>query len=259
MTATGYEPLNTLKPVADSIWVIDGPACRYCGIPFPTRATVIRLEDGALWVHSPTVLTDALLSEMTAVGSVGHIIAPSPMHFVNLHTWLQAFPDAEYWAVEGVQEKAAKSGIDLARGRALQSDHAEAVWAGQLEQIIPRGLPDHHEAVFFHRPSDTLVLTDLVASLETAYLPVWVRPLVWLLGVDDSDGKMPPDLRWGVKDKEAFADDIERMLGWGPRRVILSHGRWYERDGVAELERAFRRFLRDRRWEKALSKVQDRK
>lgn len=58
--ATGYEPLNTLKPVADDIWLIDGPAVRFYGMPFPTRATVVRLANGDLWVHSPTELSDGL-------------------------------------------------------------------------------------------------------------------------------------------------------------------------------------------------------
>jgi hypothetical protein len=29
------------------------------------------------------------------------------------------------------------------------------------------------------------------------------------------------------------------ILAWHPQRVILAHGRWYERDGAAELKRAF--------------------
>jgi hypothetical protein len=29
------------------------------------------------------------------------------------------------------------------------------------------------------------------------------------------------------------------MLAWNPQRIILAHGRWYERDGAAELARAF--------------------
>jgi hypothetical protein len=30
------------------------------------------------------------------------------------------------------------------------------------------------------------------------------------------------------------------MIAWNPERVILAHGRWYERDGAQELRRAFR-------------------
>ena len=61
---TGYEPLNVPKPVADEIWVIDGPAIRFYGMPFSTRATVVRLASGALWVHSPTHLSAGLAAEV---------------------------------------------------------------------------------------------------------------------------------------------------------------------------------------------------
>jgi hypothetical protein len=30
------------------------------------------------------------------------------------------------------------------------------------------------------------------------------------------------------------------MLGWAPQRIILSHGKGYDRDIAAELQRAFR-------------------
>lgn len=52
-----YHPLNTLKPVADDIWIADGGIVRMdMGLlraPFSTRMTVIRLADGTLWCHSP--------------------------------------------------------------------------------------------------------------------------------------------------------------------------------------------------------------
>ena len=41
-----YEPTGTLKPIADGVWIVDGPVIRfgYLGIrfPFPTRTTVVR-------------------------------------------------------------------------------------------------------------------------------------------------------------------------------------------------------------------------
>ena len=33
---------------------------------------------------------------------------------------------------------------------------------------------------------------------------------------------------------------VQRMIAWEPERIIIAHGRWYARDGVAELKRAFR-------------------
>lgn len=34
------------------------------------------------------------------------------------------------------------------------------------------------------------------------------------------------------------------MIGWNPARIILAHGKWYERDGANELRRAFRWLMR---------------
>jgi hypothetical protein len=48
-----YEPVNTLKPVAPALWIVDGPVVRMAAglglsAPFPTRMTVVRLPDGTL-------------------------------------------------------------------------------------------------------------------------------------------------------------------------------------------------------------------
>lgn len=68
-----YEPLSTLKPVAegvcDAIWIVDGPVVRMSfplglQVPFPTRTTVVRLSDGGLWVHSPGALPPSLAREV---------------------------------------------------------------------------------------------------------------------------------------------------------------------------------------------------
>ena len=75
---TGYEPLNTLKPVAPDIWVIDGPAIRFYGLPFSTRATVVRLAGGDLWVHSPTALTEALAEDLRRYAAGDGVLARRP-------------------------------------------------------------------------------------------------------------------------------------------------------------------------------------
>ncbi len=50
---TGYEPLQTLKPVGPHIWLADGPLMRFYGLPFPTRMVVVRLADCGLFTHPP--------------------------------------------------------------------------------------------------------------------------------------------------------------------------------------------------------------
>ncbi len=254
---TGYEPLSTLKPVAEGAWLIDGPAIKSYGFPFPTRATVLRLENGDLWVHSPTQLTEALRGELDALGPVKHLIAPNQFHYASLNDWHAAYPKAAVWGAPGVVDRAQKHGVTLPKVRVLQWDKAERPWSGQIKQLIVRGSRWHNEAVFYHKASQTVIVTDLIEALETEKLPAYCRPFVWINGIDDSDGKTPPIIRWSFKDKAAMAKDIETLIAWAPERVILAHGRWYARNGVAELERAFRRVLKDHRWDKLVQHAKE--
>ncbi len=251
---TGYEPLNTPKPVARDIWVIDGPAQRFYGLPFSTRATVVRLENGDLWVHSPTALVDALRDDLAALGPVRHLVAPNWIHYAHIADWQATWPDAIAWAAPGVVARAAKHGLMLRFDHDLGSE-GEAPWRGQLDQMIVEGSKLHREVVFHHRASRTLILTDLIENFETSKLPVWMRPLIWLAGIDDPDGKMPPDMRLSFGKGETLADAVDRMIAWGPERLILAHGRWYHRGAVQELERAFRKLLHKRRWNTVLEKI----
>jgi len=255
MAGTGYEPLDTLKSWGDGIWLMDGPAIRSRGFPYPTRATVVRLKTGNLWVHSPTRLTDGLRAELDALGEVRHLVAPNPFHFAHIADWQAAWPKARTWAAPGVTERAAQAGLNLSFDRELRADEAEGPWAGQLEQRIVQGSARFHEAVFFHHASRSLILTDLITAIETAKLPAHHRPMAWIKGIDDSDGKTAPGIRWMFRDKRAMADSVEEMIGWAPERIILAHGRCYEKNGVAELERAFRRLLRDRMWDRELTRA----
>ncbi|MEM9130620.1 MAG: DUF4336 domain-containing protein [Pseudomonadota bacterium] len=252
MRATGYEPLGTLKPVASGIWIIDGPAVWRGMIPFPTRSTVVQLASGALWVCSPIAIDQALEEELRALGQVAHIVAPNPLDWAAMVAWSQAFPEAQLWTVPVLQEKLAALD-ELPAIEALNLREAETAWQGQVHQSVLDAAPNYQEAVFFHRGSDTLIVADLIAAIETEHLPAHLRPLVWLSGTDSEYSNMPPAVRKYFKDKEKLADDIERLIGWGPRRIILGHGKWYAHSGVDQLELLFKRLLRNRRYEKMLN------
>ena len=234
-----YEPLNTLKPVAEDIWIVDGPAIRFYGMPFSTRATVVRLKSGDVWVHSPTHMTEGLRAEVAALGPVAHVVAPNWIHYAYVQSWQAAFPGVTAWAAPGVAERAAKKAMVIAFDHEL-GDAAEADWAGEIDQMIVRGSKVHREAVFFHRASRTLILTDLIENFEARKLPWWMRMLARMAGIVDPGGGMPRDMRATFAGHHPqLRAAVERMIGWGPERVILAHGRWYERDGAAELRRAF--------------------
>jgi hypothetical protein len=104
--------------------------------------------------------------------------------------------------------------------------------------VVPGGA-GFREVDFFHKPSRTLVLTDLVVNLEGDKMPASMRLFAGLTGVLAPNGKAPIYLRLIIRAKRAeAAAAASRMIAWGPERVVFTHGRWFERDGTAALRRS---------------------
>jgi hypothetical protein len=239
-----YEPINTLKPLGEDIWIVDGPLVRMAylrtSIPFPTRMMVVRLGSGELFLWSPTELVEGLRSQIDVLGPVGHLVSPNKLHYVHISAWKRAYPQAIAWASPGVRERAASQHLEASFEQDLGDEPAEA-WRGDLDQLIFRGSRFMEEVVFFHRKTRTLILADFIENFEPEKVRGFYGWLVRLSGASDPDGKAPIDARLtflGHK-KEARAS-FERMIAWQPERLVMAHGRWYEREGVAELRRAFR-------------------
>lgn len=112
-----YAPINTLKPVDDGIWIVDGPVVQMAmygtRIPFTTRMTVVRLSNGGLWCHSPTELVPALKTEIDNLGAVEHLVSPNKIHYAHIQSWAKAYPNATAWASPGVRERAARQQIPV--------------------------------------------------------------------------------------------------------------------------------------------------
>ena len=237
---TGYEPLNTLKEIGENIWIVDAPVIKFYGMPYPTRMTVMRLQNGDLMLHSPCAITNELKQAVSSLGKVKHLISPNWIHYAYIHNWAAAFPEAISWASPNVRKRAEKHNSSVVFDCDLGAV-AEADWADEVEQMIVPGSKVHEEVVFFHKASYTLILTDLIENFEPKNIPWWFRPITRLAGISDPDGKMPRDMRMTFKaGRKQLRGAIETMVGWGPKQIIVAHGRWYDRDGIDELRRAFR-------------------
>jgi len=239
-----YTPLNTLKPIAAGIWVVDGPIVQMAALgmhmPFPTRMTLVRLADGGLWCHSPIAPDEALFAAIDALGPVRHLVSPNLLHYAHMAAWKRRYPEAIAWASPGVHERAASQHIDVHFDADLD-DAPPPDWADTLDQLRFRGSRVLQEIVFLHRPSATLIVADLIENFEASKLPASMRWMARLGGVLDPDGKAPLDLRLTyLGHKSAARAGLARILAWQPQRVILAHGRCYLDHAAAELARAFR-------------------
>lgn len=242
-----YPPLDTLKTVAQNVWIVDGPIIRFGmpwpKFPFPTRMTVVRLTSGDLFIHLPTPLTPALKEQIAREGRIGFIIAPNRIHYWWVPDWKAAFPEAQVYLAPRVEEQA-KGRITFA---AMPLDASSGYpWDSEIATLPVVG-SYMTEIEFFHRASRTLILTDLIENFEPEKVgSFFLRLLTWVGGVSPPDGGLARDLRlnftWRHKDELRAA--IKTILAWHPERVIFAHGRWYDADGAARLQHAFRLILK---------------
>lgn len=238
-----YPPLDTLKPVADDVFIVDAALPGVLGRVFAIRMSILRLPDETLLLYSPTPPTDALRRQVDALGSVRHLVAPSFAHWMFLGAWQRAYPDATSWAAPGLRERAATRRAGLRLDHDL-SDTAAAEWGGAVATVVIPGGHGFHEAALFHRATRTLLLTDLVQNTEPAKLPAVTRVFARLLGFVPPGGMPPVYLRALIKRRRAeAAAAAARLLALQPDRVIFAHGRWFENDGTTALRRSLRWLL----------------
>ena len=225
-----------------SIWLVNGPLIHFgpplLKFPFPTRMTLVRLSGGELFVHSPTELSPPLREQIEDLGTPRWIVAPSRIHNWWIPQWHSAFPNAEIYVAPRVGTQAGAR-IDF-RCTPLDRDSG-LPWSGEVDTLLVAGRY-LTEAEFFHRPSRTLILTDIIENFEPSKLNWPRRLLARLGGVLAPNGSMPRDMRL-IFSRHALRDAVEQMLAWNPERVIIAHGRWFDRDGAHELRRAFRWLL----------------
>ncbi|MBD1584186.1 DUF4336 domain-containing protein [Pseudoalteromonas sp. S16_S37] len=224
-----------MKKIADNIWIFDGEAVSYFSLPYTTRMTVVRFADQSLWVHSPIKLDVHVLSNIKSLGEVKYLIAPNELHHLYVKDWQLQFPQATTLGTAEVIKKRS----DLTFDDTL-TEQFSPPWPDDITQLLFTGSPAMEEAVFFHRPSHTLIVTDLIENFsENAFEP----PKSWLAkfaGIIAPNGKTPLDWRLSFSfHKDLAREHVENMIAWQPKTIIMSHGEIVYKDAVKFLYRSF--------------------
>ena len=239
-----YEPLFQLKPIAENIWIVDGPAIEMpfglAKVPFSTRMTVVRLANGKLWCHSPIQPNQALLDSLDQLGEVAYLIGPNKLHYAYLQAWKDLYSQAQVWLAPGIDQRARAQKIPLPQGQEL-TDQAPPDWSAELDQVFFKGSRFMQEAVFFHKASKTLILTDMIENIETHQMKPHQRLLYRLGDNAYPHGKTPRDLRLTFLGHKSEAKaSFEILKNWKPEKIILAHGQCFLENGQEELDRAFK-------------------
>lgn len=221
---------EALTPIATDLWVARRPLKLVVG-DIGARMTVVRLQDGSLFVHSPVRLDEGTRRALDALGPVGCIVAPNKVHHLFVADYLTAYPQAAAYAAPGLPEKRR----DL-HFHGVLDDRALPQWQSDLDQHLFRGAPAVSEVVFFHGATRTLILTDLAFNAPAT--ATGARVFHWLVG---ARGRFGPHrfMRLLIRDRNAARQSLARVLQWDFDRIIVSHGDVLETGGREKLSAAF--------------------
>ncbi|MGB0562832.1 MAG: DUF4336 domain-containing protein [Spirulinaceae cyanobacterium] len=230
-----------LTAIAPDLWVATQPL-RFLGLEVGSRMTVVRLPNQDLVLISPIELQPDEIEELNALGSVRHIIAPNRFHHLSIGSTQTLYPEAKVWGVPGLPEKRP----DLVFDRLLEqpgnfADTLDYLPFQGVAVILPTGIQPVNENVFFHRPSQTLILTDIAFNF-TEENTLLTRLVARAIG---SYNTLRPSRleKWGTRDKAAVAASVEQVLKWDFDRVIPGHGAVVESGGKTQFAEGYAWFL----------------
>ena len=224
-----------LKVFAENIWIADGPPVNFYSFAYSVRMTIIKLDDGRLFVHSPINPIEDMMREVDELGEVAFLISPNKIHHLYLGDWHKLYPQAKLYASPGLKRKRSDLDFDFEL-----TDVPDPAWAGQIDQIVFKGSRVMEEVLFFHRRSRTLILADLLENFDPTWFTGWQKWMALAIGIVAPGGKAPLDYRlsfFGGKTKARKS--LATVKSWKPENIIIAHGACFKGNGEIELERAF--------------------
>ncbi len=210
------------------LWTFSHPF-KLAGLNLGTRSTVWRLPSGGLAVHSPGSFTDEQYARIDQLGAVEILIAPSLTHHLFLERAAKHWPDARLLGAKGLQEKLPNLKLD--------EELSDTGSFGELvEWVRIEGMPKFNEYAFWHRPSRTLIVTDLCFHFVDH--PQMLLRAFMKLNAAYGDLKISRFFRANIKNKDEFRKSMKKILAWDWDAITLAHGTPVELGARGRFEKA---------------------
>lgn len=229
--STTLENYDSLKEIAPGIYCLDGD---WQKTPFRRRMTIIQLKSGGLVIHSAIRLQAQDYAKIDALGKVEYIVAPNAYHTSEVHFFANRYPQAKVLVPKSVAES-------LKKHCQVHGTLPEA-WSPRLREEVgclefegTRGLA---ECVFFHRPSKTLLVTDLVFNMQQEVFG-GMKLFFKLNKIYKRFGPSRIFRYVFVNYPEVARESFNEIMRWDFDRVIMSHGEILNTGGKEALKRGF--------------------
>jgi len=226
--------------IKDQIWILEYPV-RFAGIDLFGRMTIIKMDSGELIIHDPCKIDELVKNEIDKIGEVKYIVAPGSYHHLFVTDFQQKYPNAETFLCPGLERKRPDIKFEWILG-----NKPDPRWCNVLDQVVVQGPKYIWEVAFFHRPSKTLILVDLLENIGDDFqhptsllLRFWWKVVykMW------NNPKAAPEYQMGWGKKDIVKGGLNKILGWEAERIILAHGELIENDVTNVLRSAWSKVL----------------
>ena len=227
-----------LKEVDTNIWVAE-QKLKYLGLQVGTRMTIIRLNNGELVVISPIKIDKETINKINELGKVNIIIAPNLYHHLFISDFKSAYPAAQIFAAPGLDSKRQDINFDkiINQGKIGIQDEIEYFLFEGFKTLTPKGAFPLNEIVFFHKESQTLIVTDIAFHFDETF-PLITQLVTRVIG---GFKKLEPSIleKLAIGDKQKVKNSIKTVLKWNFERVIVAHGSILDNQGKEKLRKGY--------------------
>ncbi len=219
-----------LQAIGTNIWTVSHQL-RLLGMPLLTRMVICRLSGKRLWVSSPVPVDESVKEQIEALGEVAYVVAPNSFHHLYLQPFRLSFPWARYYSVPNLQHNVKHFVFDESL-----SEQPVAAWQGEMEHRLILGSKFFHEALFLHRSSRTLIVTDMLINMTKtkSRLANFALTLYGVMGKPASS----PLCKRLIHNRSQARTVMEAVMAWDFERIVMAHGKIIDTDAKAIFRRA---------------------
>ena len=179
----------------------------------PVQSPVVQIGEKYILISPGSQITD---EQYKALPKLTDIVAPNLFHHGGVRKAAIQNPQANLWQCKGLEAKA----NDIKWNKELSKENWP--YQNELQMFVLDGMPNVNEVVFYHKPSKSLIVTDLCFNM-LGLKGLGPKIILSLFGTYNKFAVSRLFTK-EIKDKNAFKKSLFPIFACDFENIIVSHG-----------------------------------